>query len=607
MRIENLSIRFVTVMIFFMIGVVAIVLSLFAGSYFRQAALDSQINSLSRVIEVAAGETVKAMRGYAFDLGMRLGNSPEVVQSVNDLRQGRSSAQLVAVLDDPFINGFVGFSNVSLEKIRVYDVNFVLLAESNQGMRGLEPEMPDYLRGLVQHRRGVDRLKSVDALWLSANGPLNSTLVPIGGLRLAGYLEIVVNPAFNLPDIGNITKTPVNVFDMHGQRLDRKQQQISEGSLPVEYIMPASDGRPAFRIVGYEDVAELYREMTATQLVTTSGFLLLTLMTLLFALWLFNRFLFVPLRRMMTDMAYMAQGKLDLAVNKTGLRDFAVLAQAFDAMAAQIKRRTNDLERLLDLDDSAILCFGRDNGAVYMNSSACTLLGYSRGELADLELADVFVEDINRLMQPSVTGAVQNVHPRLHCYHKDGSLLDVNAVITALDVMGGEGFAIVLNPPETAHSHAATGEQHEQRVNAIEQSLSSLLEIARNNPGLIAGLANVEQIRSVSGEQEKTQIRQQAVSVMTAALACWQHDIGKSKLSLAEESRIWPVYIDKSTPTTRTLDKYLNIDSCPKNPRCQRVIETAEFVLRKCRDQDTLYRQRLQDALESFRSLIAGA
>jgi two-component system sensor histidine kinase ChiS len=93
---------------------------------------------------------------------------------------------------------------------------------------------------------------------------------------------------------------------------------------------------------------------------------------------------------------------------------------------------------------------------------------------------------------------------------------------------------------------------------------------------------------------------------MRSALACWEHDLGKTKLDLAEESKIWPVYIDKSTPTTRTLDKYLHTDSCPKNPRNQRVIDTAEFVLKKLGRKTTVARKQLQQALDDFRLLISG-
>ncbi|MCW8853759.1 MAG: hypothetical protein OQK72_03560, partial [Gammaproteobacteria bacterium] len=105
---------------------------------------------------------------------------------------------------------------------------------------------------------------------------------------------------------------------------------------------------------------------------------------------------------------------------------------------------------------------------------------------------------------------------------------------------------------------------------------------------------------------DKLRLRQDAVNVMHSALACWEHDLDKSKLALAEESKIWPVYIDKSTPTTRTMDKYLHIDSCPKNPRCQRVVDTAEFVLKQLGDKQTAHQQKLLTELQVLRQSMSG-
>ncbi len=615
MRIETLSLKTVTVIIFSMIGLVAVVLSLLAGSYFRQAAFDAQMNSLSRVIEVASQEMLKEVRTVTFDLGMRLGHSAELIQAIKHQQQRRDNRALVTLLDDPFVSGFVGFSDISLAKIRVYDLDYHLVAESSEGLQGLLTTMPNELRSSIEQRRGVERLKAQDVLWLSPKGPLNSTLVPVGGLHLVAYLEIVINPVFNLPDIGKITKTPVSIFSVSGEQIGTNEGDNIKGYLPVEYTMPASDGQPAFRIVGYENVASLNTAMAKTQVVTTSGFLLLTLFTLLFALWLFNRFLFVPLGRMILDMRQMAEGKLDLAVDKKGLREFAVLADSFDAMANQIKRRTNDLEQLLDLDVSAILCFGDDHELVYFNRSASRLFGYSHDEMSELEAADLFSDDAAQLLGKVDGLATEDRtqhYPRLACVHKDGRIFNSDTVINALEVMSGSAYAVVLSPVMENHRQAVRdgiGDgTSEQRMNAIEQSLSSLLEIARNNPGLIAGLANVDRLalQASTTENEKTMLREQAVGVMTAALACWEHDLGKTKLELADESKIWPVYIDKSTPTTRTLDKYLQLDSCPQNPRRQRVIDTAEFVLRKTGQLATPYRDKLLQQLETFRTSISG-
>jgi len=617
MRIENLSIKAVTIIIFMMIGIVAIVLSLFAGNYFRQSALNAQIGSLSRVIEVASQEMLKDVRGYTFDMGMKLGNSAGLVNAVKNVEQVGSRENIVALLDDPFINGFVGFSKVNMVKLRVFDLNLELLAESSMGMHDSESEIATYLQGVIKKRQGVERLKAIDGLWLSSYGPLYSMVVPVGGLRLTAYLEVVVDPAFNLPDIGKITKTPVSIFSVAGEPLNTNEQDIS-GFLPVEFNLLTSAGEPAFRIVGYENVDKLNEEMEKTKIVTISSFLLLSMMTLLFALWLFNRFLFVPVNRMILDMKQMARGDLDREVNKTGLREFYTLAETFNSMANQVRMRTNDLSdsqnrllQLLDLDESAILYFGRDNDVIYFNKGATDLFAYSQDEMSDMDLKDLFSDDVEHLLKSSV---LQKWHTELHSIRNNGDNVKCNAVIHRIDIVGEHGFAVALNP--VTHEQNEVSEIsainkagiRDQRMDVVEQSLNSILEIAKNNPNLVMGDGGMGMLAAQYSESddEKSVLRDHCVNIMYTALACWEHDLGKNKLDLAEESKLWQVYIDKSTPTTRTLDKYLNIDSCPKNPRCQRVIDTAEFVLKKMDTKSTPSQKKLQTLLDELRLIISG-
>ncbi len=614
MKIESLSIKSSAIAIFSMIGFTAIVLSLFAGTYFKQAALDAQMNSLSRVIEVASQEMLKQVRNHTFDLGMKLGHSRELISTAKSSIRAANVAvdkkHLVKLLDDPFVNGFVGFSEIDLKKIRVYNLAFELIAESSTGSENMGNKLADYIMTVIKNRKPSDRLKAIDALWMSAEGPLFSTLVPLGGLRPVGYLEIIVNPVFNLPDIGNITKTPVRIYSISGEQINTNEQTITDGHLPVEFTLHASDGKPAFRVVGYENIDELNREMDQTQRVTISGFLLLSLGTLLFALWLFNRFLFSPVSRMITDMKQITHGKLELTVNNKGLREFHILADAFNSMTNQVRMRTNDLQRLLDLDDSALMCFDHDNEAVYFNEGATSLFAYASDEIIDLDIADLFTDDIPLLLKNAAESdnAYQgNLRTQLNCKHKDGHIFQCNASINIVDVMGQSGFAIALNPSFNENNVPAS--QNDQRLNVVEQTLSSLLAFAKDNPGAMPGLGNLglADISDTEAETQKSLLREHVVKVMNMALSCWEHDLCRTKLDLAEESKIWPVYIDKSTPTTRTLDKYLNIDSCPKNPRSQRAVDTAEFVLRNMSKQAPGKKcKELNEALESFRLLIAG-
>jgi PAS domain S-box-containing protein len=609
-RIESLSIKSATVAIFIMMGIVAIVLSLLAGSYFRKSALDAQASSLSRVLEVAVQEMQQRLGEHSLDLGMKLAHSGKLVSAFNEAVESGSNAELATLLDDPFISGFVGFSAINLVKLRVYTPDLEFVGESSLGRDGLQARLPGYLEKIVRGRKARDRLKGVDALWLSSTGPLHSSVVPLGGLRPVGYLEVVVDPVFNMAEIAAITRTPVTIHSMSGELVSSTRHGSASEYLPVEYILHTPDGQPTFRIVGLEDVAQLSEELARIRLVTITGFLALAFCTLLLALWLFSRFMLSPVSAMARNMQEMAQGKFDRVVSSRALRELHVLADAFNTMATQVRMRTNDLERLLDLDDSAILCFDRDGELVYFNRSALTLFGYTDEEISDLDLADLFTDDVPALgdsLEATGGGRQEDkLHVVLGCRHKDGGEFRCDSVINTLDVMGQHGHAIALNT--VVGGDHMLSQQSEQRLDAVEQSLTSLLEFARSNPSLMLGIGNPgKEVAGGGGSvTDKAAIREQAVSVMNLALACWEHELGKSKLDLAEESGIWPVYIDKSTPTTRTLDKYLNLDLCPKNPRSKRVVDTAEFVLRHVPEKNSPACSKLQQALDAFRDLVSG-
>lgn len=102
----------------------------------------------------------------------------------------------------------------------------------------------------------------------------------------------------------------------------------------------------------------------------------------------------------------------------------------------------------------------------------------------------------------------------------------------------------------------------------------------------------------------KEDLRDVAVQLIRNSVDVWQKYSGKSKVELAEGSRIWRVYMDGSTAKTRTLDKYLSLQSLPKNPRWESVVRTAHFVLEQCGldNEDT---QKLTEQLVVLKRLLA--
>jgi two-component system sensor histidine kinase ChiS len=310
-----------------------------------------------------------------------------------------------------------------------------------------------------------------------------------------------------------------------------------------------------------------------------------------------------PVDAMVKNMRKVAQGKFDPVENTTALREFHELTATFNTMARQVRMRTNDLERLLDLDESAILCLDKDNEIVFFNRSAASHFGYTPEEINDLDLAYLFVNDMTLMTKNIESQASGKMNTTLECRCKDNQTFSCHVVINTLDVMGQQGHAIALREKT---DNTTNSQQSEQRQDAVEQSLASLLEFAKNNPSLVLGLGNLGEATNAETSADKSQLRQQAVSLMNLSLSIWESELSKSKLTLAEQSGIWPVYIDKSTPTTRTLDKYLSLESCPKNPRSKRVIDTAEFVLRNLPDNCVTAQERLQTSLDVYRTLLSG-
>jgi hypothetical protein len=94
--------------------------------------------------------------------------------------------------------------------------------------------------------------------------------------------------------------------------------------------------------------------------------------------------------------------------------------------------------------------------------------------------------------------------------------------------------------------------------------------------------------------------RRSLVEVMTLALDYWQKTKHKGKIELAEESGLWRVYMDRSSLQTRTLDKYLLVETLPRNPRWRDVVRTAEYVLRNA-PQPSTDREQLAAALAGLK------
>lgn len=93
------------------------------------------------------------------------------------------------------------------------------------------------------------------------------------------------------------------------------------------------------------------------------------------------------------------------------------------------------------------------------------------------------------------------------------------------------------------------------------------------------------------------------VRAMTETLELWAivSDGGK-KVEFAEQSGIWRVSLDKTSLQTRTLDKYLLIETLPENPRWRDVIRSINFILAEA--ERVVPEQEISDRITSLRNIL---
>jgi YesN/AraC family two-component response regulator len=114
----------------------------------------------------------------------------------------------------------------------------------------------------------------------------------------------------------------------------------------------------------------------------------------------------------------------------------------------------------------------------------------------------------------------------------------------------------------------------------------------------------IEERKHAQGELQRIRVRESLVETMNFALRCWKQATRKSKIDLAEESRIWTASVDTDgTYRTRTMDRYLKVGSLPSNPRTEDVLDTGYFVLPFCSDHPEM-KKELEDKIHTLENLI---
>lgn len=103
--------------------------------------------------------------------------------------------------------------------------------------------------------------------------------------------------------------------------------------------------------------------------------------------------------------------------------------------------------------------------------------------------------------------------------------------------------------------------------------------------------------------EERDAYRRALVELMLATVAAWERSTGRTRIDLAEDSRIWRITIDEGRLRVRALERYLSLAKLPRRPRWREVLRTVYYVLTEC-PLEPAEREALKSRLEQVQDAV---
>jgi len=349
---ERISYKTITIILLSTLALLSVIHTVIAKQEFYDAAVRSQSDSLSRVVEIASDDTLKQLHEQTLSLANTFRSN-----LVGSRPQGLTRAnKIVAELDALFSRTNAGASRVRLAKLRVYDDELNLVAQNSDGLQNLPSTPPHFIREQIALHKEAEPLKAVDGLWQSSQRPLYSLLLPLGRSRHHGYLEVVADPLFNLRAVARMTKLPIRITSFDGRTLfsspslrllaSGKERELQ----PVDYPVHDTNKKLLYHITTYQNTHVFESDLKGTLVNSAATFIFMTLAILLLIFYLLNRLLFEPVNHLIERVQECVSGNLDSPIEDNGVKEVHLIAHTFNAMAINLRRHMSELQRLSSLD-----------------------------------------------------------------------------------------------------------------------------------------------------------------------------------------------------------------------------------------------------------------
>ncbi len=282
------------------------------------------------------------------------------------------------------------------------------------------------------------------------------------------------------------------------------------------------------------------------------------------------------------------------------------------------------LSDMLDTVPDLIMAVNESGKVGFCNQSFQEVTGYTSEKLLGKSYLTFFKESRDKslkAMSDDLSGdhippGIGKNYPKINLLNSKQKKIPVDVLIMPLDLEDEQLNVLIMRSMHKAPTKRLTENtpwnsldiikelnQNRDRIQQLEASLSLITPATlQEKPELMKDLKTVDTAlekigTSLQSQEDQISIPQNVVNIMKLSVGYWMESSGTSKTDLAKASGCWKIHTDHNGwERARTMDKYLDINTCPQKPRLTHVINTAYFVLANCHTP-SVHREQLETFL----------